>query len=111
MSLTAHILFNRPTKLPKGRVITHNADSRRGPLTDTQHDCAARNYATRMANVERVFNVIAAAGKRVSMLDIEIETDLSRTTILNACEELEKWKGGPRIVRHRAGRHYFEVAK
>lgn len=111
MSLTAHLLFRRETKLPKGRVITHNADTRRGPMTSGQLDAAARNYATRMANVERVFNAIEAAGKKISMLDIEVETGLARTTVLNACEELENWKDGARIIRHRTGRHLFEVKK
>lgn len=111
MSLTAHLLFRRETKLPKGRIITHNADTRRGPITAGQLDAAARNYATRMANIERVFNAIEAAGKKVSMLDIEVETGLARTTVLNACEELENWKAGGRIIRHKGRRHTFEVAK
>lgn len=111
MSLVDHLLYRRETQLPKGRVITHNADTKRRPLTAGQLDEAARNRATRMANIERVFNAIEAAGKKISMLDIEVETGLARTTVLNACEELENWEGGGRIVRHRTGRHMFEVKK
>lgn len=111
MSLTAHLLFRRETKLPKGRVITHNADTKRRPLTAGQIDEAARNRATRMANIERVFNVIAAARRPITMLDIEVATGLTRTTVLNACEELENWESGSRIIRHKGRRHSFEVTK
>lgn len=111
MSLTAHLLFRHETQLPKGRIITHNADTKRRPLTAGQIDEAARNRATRMANIERVFNAIASAGKPVGMLELEVETGLTRTTVLNACEELETGEAGQRIVRHRGRKHMFEVLK
>lgn len=47
MSLTAHLLFGEPTRLPKGRIRTHNPDSnRRDSPTADQVEHAARNTQT-----------------------------------------------------------------
>lgn len=111
MSLTAHLLFQRPTQLPTGRVTMHNSDTRRQPLSTGQLDYAARNTATRFANIERVYNMIYTSRLKVTTLDIEIATGLSRSTVRAACEELEQWKGGQRIIRHRGKQHAFEAVK
>lgn len=110
MSLTAHLLFGKPTRLPQGRVRTHNPDARRQSApTVGQEDNAARNTTTRLANVEKVFNAIAD-GHRTTPA-IEDASGLSKSTVVKALHELEDWPGGPRIVRIRNGRgsHQFEI--
>lgn len=111
MSLTADLLFGKPPSLPKGRVVTYDAGHRKQPPSQGQLDHAARNRATREANVERVFNVIAESDHPMTMLELADESGLSRITVLNACEELENWKPAPRIMRNRGVRHTFEVVK
>ena len=76
MSLTAHLLFREPTRLPKGRIRTHNLDSqRRDAPTADQVEHAARNTQTRLANVEKVFNAIAAGHRST----VPIEDDEARS--------------------------------
>lgn len=108
MSLTAHLLFARPTRLPQGRVYTHNPDARRlAALTAGQQDNAARNTATKQANVERIYNAVAeGAGTFVAISE---HTGLSIATVKKLLTELEDWPGGPRVVRTKGQRHYFKV--
>ena len=110
MSLTAHILFGRPTRLPAGRIRTHNPDTRRhAATTPAEIDNAARNAETRLANVENVFNAIADG--HISTIAIEDATGLSKTTVQKALHELEDWPSGPRIVRIRSSQqaHTFRI--
>lgn len=103
MSLTAHLLFGKPTRLPKGRVRTHNPDHRHPGAN------LARNTETRLANVEKVFNAIADGHRSISA--IEDATELSRSTVKKALHDLEDWPAGQRVVRIRDGNkpHQFET--
>jgi len=110
MSLTAHLLFREPTRLPKGRIRTHNLDSqRRDAPTADQVEHAARNTQTRLANVEKVFNAIAAG--HCSTVPIEDATGLSKSTVQKALHGREDWPGGGRIVRTRGVHkpHQFRI--
>lgn len=111
MSLTAHLLFRRETILPTGRIIEHSIDRKRTPLTAGQIENNQRNSRKRAINVESVFNAIAKSIRPVSVLDIEIETTLSRSTVMAAIQELEAWPGGARIIRHKGQSHRFEAIK
>ncbi len=109
MSLTAHLLFGKPTRLPKGRVYTHNPDARRlAAITPAQQDNAARSTATRLANVERIFNAVADGVETI--LTIAVHTELTEVTVQKALHDLEDWPGGPRIVRIKGRHHKFHVA-
>jgi hypothetical protein len=109
MSLTAHILFGKPTQLPKGRVRIHNPDTRR-LMTNApaREDVCARNTETRLANVEKVFNAIADGHRQIA--SIIKATSLSQCTVQRALHELEDWPGHARIKRIRNGHqpHEFE---
>ncbi len=106
MSLVADILFNRPIALPKGRCRTHNPDERRRQQQTTQAmaDNAARNTATKQANIERVYNAIAAGVTTLNQ--VKAETGLSHTTVCYALKDLE---GAKRITRIKGVVHRFEV--
>lgn len=109
MSLTAHLLFGKPTRLPKGRIYTHNPDARRiSALTAAQQDNAARNTATKMANIERVYNAVADGV--TTIIEISDNTGLSEPTVKKLLHELEDWPGGPRIVRTKGRQHTFCVS-
>jgi len=109
MSLTAHLLFGKPTRLPKGRIYTHNPDARRlAALTVAQQDNAARSAATKLANIERVFNAIADGVD--SIIDISDKTGLSEATVKKLLHELEDWPSGARIVRTKGQKHQFKVS-
>ena len=70
MSLTADLLFGTPPSLPKGRVITYDAGHRKQPLTSGQQEQAARNRATRAANIERIYNVTALTSNTLRICGI-----------------------------------------
>lgn len=114
MSLTAHLLFRRETILPTGRIIEHSIDRKRIPLTAGQIEHANRISRKRAVNVEAVFNAIAKSPHPLSLLDIEIETTLARSTVMSALQELEAWPSGPRIIRHKGRKcdcHRFAAIK
>ena len=110
MSLTAHLLFNKATELPRGKKITHRMDSwwkNNTPESVYARECCALEKA---ANIEKVFSAISQGGS--TALEIESSVGLSLATVRKALHELEDWHDGPRIVRIRGGKsHRFEVVK
>lgn len=110
MSLTAHILFNRNTQLPRGKVRKHRMDS--WWKSGTPESVFAREHCAleKAANIEKVFGAISQGD--ATALDIADSTGLSMATVQKALHELEDWPDGPRIVRIRGKiAHRFEVVK
>lgn len=110
MSLTAHLLFNHKTELPRGRGRKHRIDS--WWKSGTPESVFAREHraAEKAANIEKVF--LSISNGEDTALKIEAAIGLSLATVQKALHELEDWPESPRIVRTRGGRaHRFEVVK
>ena len=110
MSLTAHILFNHKTELPRGNVRKHRMDS--WWKSGTPESVFAREYCAleKAANIEKVF--LAISKGVCTALEIKSAVCLSLATVHKALHELEDWTDGPRIVRIRGGKaHRFQVVK
>ena len=110
MSLTAHLLFNRATELPRGVRRTHRMDS--WWKSGTPESIYAREHCAldKAANIEKVF--VAISQGVGTALEIESAVGLSLATVQKALHELEDWPDNPRIIRIRGGKaHRFEVVK
>ena len=107
-SLTAALLFNHPVQLPKGIKRLHRMDSAAEYQRQINDANAARAEATRLANVESVFALVASGVDTIGAIHDEV--GLSITTVQKALIELENWIP-PRVVRqrHGHGRHTFRV--
>ncbi|MGI9142248.1 MAG: hypothetical protein ACR2IJ_03555 [Fluviibacter sp.] len=97
MSLVAHILLGKKTRLPQGTQRLHTTDPARKSMSGFNQAGCARNEATRLHNVERCLQALSADCLR-GLDDIAEATLLSRSTVLKAMRELE-YHG--RIVRHK----------
>lgn len=110
MSLTAHILFNRPTQLPAGRLRTNSIGvNRRHETTAGREEHAARNTATKLASIEKIYNAIVSGFDTIA--EIGDETDLSESTVKRGLIELEDCPDGARIKRIRGWKHRFVAIK
>ena len=110
MSLTAHILFNYKTELPRGKVRKHRMES--WWKSGTPESVFAREHcaAEKAANIEKVFTAVADGHN--TALSIADASGLSLATVQKALHELEDWIEGPRIARIRGKvAHRFEVVK
>ena len=100
-SFTAHILFNMPTVLPTGVCRTHIAE----PWDDEPEKPPVSVYfrphcaEKKAENTENVFAAIAGGAHTVR--EIMAKCSLSKLTTGKALQQLERWPGGPRIVRER----------
>ena len=91
MSLTAHLIFNQPTRLPPGRMRVHFMEAPSDP-----HAGQILNDSIKGHNIERVFAAVAAGHGLVN--DICSATRLSKTTVQKALNSLYTWPGGSRIT-------------
>lgn len=110
MSLTAHILFNIKTDLPRGNVRKHRMES--WWKSNTPESVFAREHCAlkKAANIEKVFTAVSNGS--ATALDIADAVGLSLATVQKALHELEDWPDNPRIVRFRGKvAHRFEVVK
>lgn len=110
MSLTAHILFNYKTELPRGKVRKHRMES--WWKSGTPESIFAREHcaAEKAANIEKVFTAVADGHN--TAVAIANASGLALATVQKALHELEDWLDGPRIVRIRGSvAHRFEVIK
>ena len=106
MSLTAHLLLNKPIRLPVGRVDFHSMDKKPVRMvTANQQTNAERQAATRLANIEQVFKAVRAG--YTTKLDICVKVKLSEATTLHALHFL---MDEGRITRRKVCRHHeYEV--
>lgn len=110
MSLTAHILFNYKTELPRGKVRKHRMDSWWKSGTPESVYAREHHALEKAANIEKVF--VAISQGVCTALEIESAVGLSLATVQKALHELEDWTDGPRLVRIRGGKaHRFQVVK
>lgn len=104
MGLTSTLLLGLPIRFPHGQIRLISSDGKRKAETP-------RNTVTRLANVEVVFNAIAAGYDTIYA--IEDMTGISNVTVKKALHELEDWPTGPRIVRiygaSKKHRHHFQI--
>lgn len=110
MSLTAHILLNKPTRLPIGNARAHFIEQPPGYL----HGGLIRNSSVKSSNIERVFAAVAQGACLID--DICDAARLSKTTAQQALNSLYTWPGGPRVtytkLRQRGGTAYrWEIVK
>ena len=97
MSLTAHLLHNRPTILPDGSRRAHYIEP---PVVMTKNQVTA--WRIKSANVERVYKAVADGHQIID--DIMAATRLSQTTVQKALNILNTWPDGPRIEWTREAR-------
>lgn len=110
MSLTAHLLFNDKTELPRGKVRKHRIDS--WWKSGSPESVFAREHCAleKAANIEKVFAAISQGA--TTALEIESVVGLSLATVQKALHELEGCPDNPRIIRIRGKvAHRFEVVK
>lgn len=106
MSLTSALLLGEKIDLPKGK-------RRRHYLSDAKPASARHKFASRTAekaaNIERVFEAIAAGTETRER--IAEKTGISHATVWKATKALIDWPGGPRIeMRRKEGRTQFFYA-
>lgn len=106
MSLTSALLLGETIELPKGKLRLHY-------LSDARPASARQKFASRTAekaaNIERVFQAIAAGA--ASREQISEQTGISHATVWKATNALIDWPGGPRIeTRRKEGRTQFFYA-
>jgi hypothetical protein len=108
MSLTAHILFNRPTRLPVGELRQNIMEKSFSTFrTDGIRSNAERMEGLRLANVERVFNAVKQGNNTRAL--ISFKTGLSDMTALRCLHTLLDDR---RITGGKEGRiHVFAVAE
>lgn len=109
MSLTAHILFERPTTLPSGRRRRHMMEDGRRIDPDAPRQPTHTNVLTALRNTEAVHAAVSAGCDTVT--SISTHTGLSLSTVKKALSRLEGWPGGARVSRdRRETTHRFEVS-
>jgi hypothetical protein len=110
MSLTATLLLGHPITLPAGKRRTHTMERTSWTgATRQREEHASKQEETRTGNVERVYWVIEAGGKEMTILDIVDASLLSISTVKKALTELETDPNGARIVRIKGKQHRFLV--
>ena len=114
VSMTATLLLGLPVRLPKGR--KRNVYGMRLAAPTTPRELADETHAARMdrmrsANIERVFDAIAAGWRTV--LHVSVITGLSHVTCWKAMQQLcLDCDGPPRVIRTNInGKHFYEVAQ
>lgn len=110
MSLTAHLLLNKPIQLPAGSLRPHYIEH----AEEITHGGLVRNSSVKSSNIERVFAAVAQGACLID--DICDVARLSKTTAQQALNSLYTWPGGPRVtytkLRQRGGTAYrWEIVK